>query len=75
MNVVLLLILRFNKKQRSALLTLGFLGELLVKEYPYEVPYKGKYSFLPRLLGRAQATFRFRLGGSTLGDVTFLAGK
>lgn len=52
---------------------LGFLGELLVKEYPYKVPYKGKYSFLPRLLGRAKVTFRFKRAGNILGDVQIVA--
>jgi peptidylprolyl isomerase len=59
--------------QRSALLNLGFLGELLVKQYPFTVPSKGKYSYLPRLLGRAQVTFRFRRAGAVLGDVTIVA--
>lgn len=62
------------KKQRRALLNLGFLGELLVKEYPYKVPRKGKYSFLPRLLGRATVTFRFRRNsGTIIGDVKIVA--
>lgn len=45
------------QRQRSALLNLGFLGELLVKQYPFVVPSKGKYSYLPRLLGRAIGTY------------------
>ncbi|KAG7346438.1 peptidyl-prolyl cis-trans isomerase [Nitzschia inconspicua] len=61
------------QKQRSALLNLGFLGELLVKQYPFTVPSKGKYSYLPRLLGRAQVTFHFKRAGSILGDVTIVA--
>eukprot|EP00536_Pseudo-nitzschia_multiseries_P007156 jgi/Psemu1/319060/estExt_fgenesh1_pm.C_1650001 len=62
------------ERQKSALLNLGFLGELLVKEYPYKVPRKGKYSFLPRLLGRAQVTFRFRRpSGTIIGDVKIVA--
>lgn len=62
------------RKQRSALLNLGFLGELLVKEFPYKVPFKGKYSYLPRLLGRAQVTFRFkRPNGTIIGDVKIVA--
>jgi hypothetical protein len=61
------------QKQRSGLLILGFLGELLVKQYPYKVPYKGKYSFLPRLLGRAQVTFRFKRNGRDLGNVKIVA--
>jgi peptidylprolyl isomerase len=61
------------RKQRNALLNLGFLGELLVKQYPFNVPSKGKYSYLPRLLGRAQVTFRFKRAGAFLGDVTIVA--
>jgi peptidylprolyl isomerase len=61
------------QKQRCALLNLGFLGELLVKQYPFTVPSKGKYSYLPRLLGRAQVTFRFKRAGAVLGDVTIVA--
>lgn len=61
------------QRQRSGLVTLGFLGELLVKRYPYKVPYKGKYSYLPRLLGRAQVTFRFKRGGNVLGTVKIVA--
>jgi len=45
-----------------------------VKQYPYKVPRKGKYSFLPRLLGRAQVTFRFRRpSGTIIGDVKIVA--
>lgn len=61
------------QKQRNALLNLGFLGELLVKQYPFPVPSKGKYSYLPRLLGRAKVTFRFKRAGAVLGDVTIVA--
>mmetsp|Transcript_63083 Transcript_63083/g.72560 ORF Transcript_63083/g.72560 Transcript_63083/m.72560 type:complete len:303 (+) Transcript_63083:435-1343(+) len=61
------------EKQRSSLLNLGYLGELLVKGYPYKVPYKGKYSFLPRLLGRAQVTFRFKRAGLILGEILIVA--
>lgn len=63
------------EQQRQALLNLSFLGELLVKEYPYRVPSKGKYSFLPRLLGRTKVTFRFKRPstGKVIGDVTLIA--
>lgn len=61
------------ERQRGALLNLGFLGELLVREFPYDVPSKGKYSFLPRLMGRARVTFRFKRAGAVLGDVTIVA--
>ena len=61
------------EKQKEALLTLGFLGELLVKEFPYRVPSTGKFSFLPRLLGRAKVTLRIKRGSSILGNVTIVA--
>lgn len=61
------------EKQKEALLTLGFLGELLVKEFPYRVPSTGKFSFLPRLLGRAIVTLRIKRGNSVLGDIKIVA--
>jgi peptidylprolyl isomerase len=64
---------RTFEKQKDALLALGFLGELLVKEFPYRVPSRGKFSFLPRLLGRTKVTFRFKRKGSILGNVTIVA--
>ncbi len=59
--------------QKQALITLGFIGELLVKEFPYRVPSRGKFSFLPRLLGRATVTFRIKRAGSILGNITIVA--
>ena len=55
-------------------MTLGFVGELLVKEFPYIVPSKGKFSFLPRLLGRAKVTLRIRRKGAVLpNNITIVA--
>lgn len=59
--------------QKQALITLGFMGELLVKEFPYRVPSRGKFSFLPRLLGRATVTFRMKRGNTILGNITIVA--
>ena len=52
-------------KQKEALLALSYLGELLVNEFPYIVPSKGKFSFLPRLQGRAKVTFRMKREDTT----------
>ena len=60
-------------QQKKALLALSYLGELLVKEFPYIVPSKGKFSYLPRLLGRAKVTFRMKRGNSILGNITIIA--
>lgn len=62
-----------SEKEKEALLSLGYLGELLVKEYPYRVPSTGKFSFLPRLLGRATVTFRIKRKNSILGNITIVA--
>jgi cyclophilin family peptidyl-prolyl cis-trans isomerase len=43
--------------QRRVLRALAEVGELLVDSFPYDVPVEGKFSFLPRLLGRAKITF------------------
>jgi len=43
--------------QQLALRALAEVGELLVETYPFNVPDKGKFSYLPRLLGRAKVTF------------------
>ena len=60
-------------KQKEALLALSYLGELLVNEFPYIVPSKGKFSFLPRLQGRAKVTFRMKRGKNVLGNITIIA--
>ena len=49
-----------RRKQQEALLALAEVGELLVATFPYDVPAEGKFSYLPRLLGRARVTFSFR---------------
>ena len=41
--------------------------------FPYEVPSEGKFSYLPRLLGRARVTFSFRRKGQMMGNVTIVA--
>ena len=61
------------EEQKQALITLGFIGELLVKEFPYRVPSRGKFSFLPRLLGRATITFRMKRGNVILGNIIIVA--
>jgi peptidylprolyl isomerase len=61
------------KKQKEALITLGFIGELIVKEFPYRIPSRGKFSFLPRLLGRATVTLRIKRRGTILGNITIVA--
>jgi hypothetical protein len=43
--------------QKRALRRLAEVGELLVEKFPYDVPKEGKFSYLPRLLGRTQVTF------------------
>jgi peptidylprolyl isomerase len=60
-------------KQKAALLTLSEIGELLVMGFTYDVPTEGKYSYLPRLLGRAKVTFTFRRANKQLGNVTIVA--
>ena len=59
--------------QRLALLALADIGELLVVKYPYEVPKEGRFSFLPRLLGRAKVTFSFRRDNDIIGSCTIVA--
>lgn len=59
--------------QGRALRLLSELGELLVKKFPYDTPSEGKFSYLPRLLGRAKVTFTMKRSGTLLGNVTILA--
>ena len=67
--------------QKRSLRALSEVGELLVDSFPYDVPVDGKFSFLPRLLGRAKITFTITRpqakGRGTkdvlLGNVTILA--
>lgn len=67
-------------KQKLALRTLSNVGELLVEKFPYDVPKDGKFSYLPRLLGRTKVTFGISRPGKRrmdkdvfLGNVTILA--
>lgn len=59
--------------QKEALIALSEVGELLVEAFPYDVPMEGKFSYLPRLLGRAKVTFSFRRRNQILGNVTIVA--
>ena len=79
----------FIKTKRRALLSLSELGELLVPSFPYAVPTRGKFGYLPRLLGRCSVTLSFErpsvasqafgvnfgaISGNTfLGNVTIIA--
>lgn len=75
----------FVEMKRQALFALAELGELLVPSFPFAVPTQGKFSYLPRLLGRCRVTFTFersssqkafgvKLGdGEILGNVTIIA--
>eukprot|EP00581_Thalassiosira_minuscula_P016572 CAMPEP_0183721056 /NCGR_PEP_ID=MMETSP0737-20130205/13484_1 /TAXON_ID=385413 /ORGANISM="Thalassiosira miniscula, Strain CCMP1093" /LENGTH=740 /DNA_ID=CAMNT_0025951025 /DNA_START=181 /DNA_END=2403 /DNA_ORIENTATION=- len=49
----------FVGAKRQALLALSELGELLVPSFPYAVPTRGKFGYLPRLLGRCSVTLSF----------------
>ena len=60
-------------RQKNALLALADIGELLVPSFPFDVPTEGKFSYLPRLLGRCRVTFSFRRGNEQLGNVTIIA--
>lgn len=78
----------FIEGKRQALLALSEVGEFLVPSFPYFVPSRGKFGYLPRLLGRCRVTFSFersssaestfgmKFGGSekkALGNVTIIA--
>ena len=56
------------ENQKRALLALADVGELLVEEFPYDVPEDGKYGNLPRLLGRCKVTFAFTRKNKPLGN-------
>jgi peptidylprolyl isomerase len=60
-------------EQKRALLLLSEIGELLVSKFPYEVPSEGRFSYLPRLLGRCKVTFTFRRRKTILGNITIIA--
>jgi peptidylprolyl isomerase len=59
--------------QKQALVALSDVGELLVSSFPYQVPTEDRFSYLPRLLGRAKVTFTFRRDRRVLGNVTIVA--
>jgi peptidylprolyl isomerase len=44
-----------------------------VPAFPYDVPTEGKYSYLPRLLGRAKVTFGIKRKKKSLGNITIVA--
>lgn len=55
----------FMEGKRQALFALSEMGELLVPSFPYAVPTRGKFGYLPRLLGRCTVTFSFERPSST----------
>lgn len=77
----------FREGKRKALFALSEVGELLVPSFPYAVPTRGKFGYLPRLLGRCTVTLLFErpssssstfgasFGGDkqSLGNVTIVA--
>ena len=59
--------------QRKSLFALAETGELLVVNFPYDVPTNGKFANLPRLQGRTRVTFTMKRGNAVLGNVTIVA--
>jgi len=55
----------FVNSKREALFALSELGELLVPSFPYAVPTRGKFGYLPRLLGRCSVTLSFERPSSS----------
>ena len=55
----------FAEAKRQALFSLSELGELLVSSFPYAVPTRGKFGYLPRLLGRCSVTLSFERPSTT----------
>ena len=45
------------QSQKEALRALSEVGEFMVDRFPFDVPMEGKFSYLPRLLGRSKVTF------------------
>ncbi len=64
---------RTFREQKEALMALANMGELMVSSFPFDVPKVGKFSYLPRLLGRARVTFTFKRKNTILGNVTIIA--
>lgn len=62
-----------NESIKKSLISLADIGELIVEKFPYKVPKNGKYSYLPRLLGRARVTFGMERNGRFLGNITIIA--
>jgi cyclophilin family peptidyl-prolyl cis-trans isomerase len=60
---------------KASKILLAELGELLVSDFPYEVPREDSFSTLPRLEGRARVTFTLSKKKSDipLGNVTIIA--
>eukprot|EP00804_Cyclotella_cryptica_P009843 CCRYP_014151-RA/>CCRYP_014151-RA protein AED:0.08 eAED:0.16 QI:0/-1/0/1/-1/1/1/0/690 len=61
----------FMEGKRQALYALAEVGELLVPSFPYAVPTRGKFGYLPRLLGRCTVTFSFERPSSTASNLGF----
>ncbi|KAL7483439.1 hypothetical protein ACHAW6_009083 [Cyclotella cf. meneghiniana] len=61
----------FMDGKRQALFALAEVGELLVPSFPYAVPTRGKFGYLPRLLGRCTVTFSFERPSSTASNLGF----
>ena len=61
--------------KKKAALALSEVGELLVEKYPYDIPKEGKFSYLPRLLGRTRVTFVIKRPNKPGGSVDNGNGK
>lgn len=59
--------------QKDALLAFADIGDLLLASFPFVVSNDGKFSVLPRLLGRCRVTFTFKRGEELLENVTIIA--
>ena len=64
--------------KKQAVLALSKVEELLVETYPCDIPKEGKFSFLPRLLGRTRVTFAIKRPSKPgmdklVGNITIIA--
>ena len=64
--------------KKQAVLVLSEVEELLVETYPCDIPKEGKFSFLPRLLGRTRVTFVIKRPSKSgmdklMGNITIIA--
>ena len=64
--------------KKQAALALSEVGGILVKKFPYNIPKEGKFSFLPRLLGRTWVTFAIKWPSKLrmyklVGNITIIA--